>query len=125
MPRAFAALMRHVKEVDGREHTVIMIQVENEVGMEGDSRDHSPAADKAYAGPVPKELMDYLQQHKETLIPEFRKAWEAAGFKTSGTWEEVFGPGAATEESSWPGTMRATSTAWPRRAKPNTRCRCS
>jgi hypothetical protein len=95
--RAFAALMRHVREVDGREHTVIMIQVENEVGMEGDSRDHSTAADAAYAGPVPKELMDYLQQHKETLIPEFRKAWEAAGLKTSGTWEEVFGPGAATE----------------------------
>ena len=95
--RAFAALMRHVREVDGREHTVIMIQVENEVGMDGDSRDHSAAADAAYAGTVPKELMDYLQQHKETLIPEFRKAWEAAGFKTSGTWEEVFGPGAATE----------------------------
>jgi len=95
--RAFAALMGHVKAVDGHEHTVIMIQVENEVGMHSDSRDHSAAADKAYAGPVPKELMDYLQQHKNTLIPEFRKAWEAAGFKTSGTWEEVFGPGAATE----------------------------
>ena len=27
--------------------------------------------------------------------------------------------------SSWPGTWRATSGAWPRRAKPNTRCRCS
>jgi len=94
---AFAALMRHVREVDGAEHTVIMIQVENEVGMAGDSRDHSPAADKAYAGPVPKELMDYLEQHKANLIPEFRKVWEAAGSKTSGTWEEVFGPGAGTE----------------------------
>jgi hypothetical protein len=35
--------------------------------------------------------MDYLQRHKDTLIPEFRQVWEAAGFKTSGTWEEVFG----------------------------------
>ena len=95
--RAFAALMRHVKEVDGRAHTVVMVQVENEVGMHTDSRDHSPLADKAYAGPVPKELMDYLQQHKDTLIPEFRQAWDAAGFKTSGSWEEVFGEGAATE----------------------------
>ena len=42
--------------------------------------------------------MDYLQQHKDTLIPEFRQVWEAAGFKTSGTWEEVFGKGAATDE---------------------------
>ena len=93
--RAFAALMRHVKEVDGRQHTVIMIQVENEVGMQGDSRDRSPVAKKAYEGPVPKELMDYLQQHKDTLIPELRQVWEAAGFKTSGTWEEVFGKGTA------------------------------
>jgi hypothetical protein len=30
--------------------------------------------------------MDYLRQHKDTLIPELRKVWEAAGFKTSGTW---------------------------------------
>ena len=35
--------------------------------------------------------MDYLQKHKDALIPEFRQVWEAAGFKTSGTWEEVFG----------------------------------
>ena len=61
------------------------------------SRDHSPAANQALAGPVPKELMDYLQQHKDTLIPEFRQVWAANGFKTSGTWEEVFGTGAGTE----------------------------
>ena len=123
--RAFAALMRHVKEVDGQQHTVIMIQLENEVGMHGDSRDRSPAADKAFAGPVPKELMDYLQAHKDTLIPEFRQVWEAAGFKTSGTWEEVFGQARRRTKSSWPGTMRATSAGWPRRAKPNTRYPCT
>jgi len=96
--RAFAAMMRHIKAVDGQQHTVIMIQVENEVGMQGDTRDRSPAANKAYEGPVPKELMDYLQQHKDTLIPVLRKVWEAAGFKTSGTWEEVFGKGRPAEE---------------------------
>ena len=96
--RAFAALMRHIKAVDGQQHTVIMIQLENEVGMSGGSRDRSPSAEKAFAGPVPKEFLDYLQQHKDTLIPEFRQVWEAAGFKTSGTWEEVFGRNAATDE---------------------------
>ena len=96
--RAFAALMRHIKAVDGREHTVIMIQVENEVGMQGDTRDRSPLANQAYEGPVPKELMDYLRQHKDALIPELRKVWEAAGFKTSGTWEEVFGKGRPADE---------------------------
>ena len=85
-----------------------------------------PLANKACEGQVPKELMDYLQQHKDTLIPELRQVWEAAGFKTSGTWEEVFGTGRRERmKSSWPGTMRATSAGWPRRAKPNTRCRCT
>ena len=96
--RAFAALLRHIKEVDGQQHTVVMLQVENEVGMSLDTRDFSPGGAKAYAGPVPKQLMDYLQKHKDTLIPEFRKVWEAAGFKTSGTWEEVFGKSTATDE---------------------------
>jgi beta-galactosidase GanA len=96
--RAFAALMRHIREVDGDAHTAIMMQVENEVGVLGQARDHSPAANHAFAGPVPKDFMDYLQKHKDTLIPELRKRWEAAGFKMSGSWEEVFGAGAATDE---------------------------
>jgi len=96
--RAFAALMRHVREVD-KTHRVIMVQVENEVGLLGDSRDRSPLAQAAFAKPVPTEFMNYLERHKDTLLPEFRKKWEAAGFKTSGTWEEVFGqgPGLADE----------------------------
>jgi beta-galactosidase GanA len=91
--KAFAALMRHLREVDGKIHTVVMIQVENEVGVLRDSRDRSPAANKAFAGQVPKELMDYLQKHKDTLISEFAEVWKAHGSKTAGTWEEVFGPG--------------------------------
>lgn len=91
--RAFRALMRHIKAVDSQHHTVVMMQVENEVGVLRDSRDRGEVANKAFAGPVPKELMDYLQKHKDTLAPEFREVWAANGFKTSGTWEEVFGPG--------------------------------
>jgi beta-galactosidase GanA len=96
--RAFAALMRHIKEVDGQQHTVVMMQVENEVGILTESRDRSPAANKAFSGPVPKELMDYLAKHKDTLIPEFREVWAANGSKTSGTWEEVFGKGRPAED---------------------------
>ena len=95
--RAYAALMRHVKVVDGDRHTVIMIQVENEIGVP-DARDRSPAAAKAFAAAAPKELMDYLQQHKDSLIPELRQVWEAAGSKVAGTWQEVFGSGDATDE---------------------------
>jgi hypothetical protein len=91
--RAYRALMRHIKEVDGQRHTVVMMQVENEVGVLRDSRDRSAPANRAFAGAVPGELMSYLRQHKDTLSPELREVWAANGSKTSGTWEEVFGPG--------------------------------
>jgi beta-galactosidase GanA len=91
--RAFAALMKYIKEVDSSQHTVIMIQVENEVGVLLDSRDRSEFADKAYNGPVPQELMSYIDKNKENLVPELMEAWKANGSKTAGTWEEVFGPG--------------------------------
>jgi len=90
---AFAALMRHIKEVDGSTHTVIMMQVENEVGVLRDSRDRSPAANRAFAGPVPAELMNYLESHKDSLISEFRQVWADNGYRKSGTWEQVFGSG--------------------------------
>ncbi len=91
--KAFGALMKHVGDVDGTQHTVLMVQVENEVGVLRDTRDRSPAANRAYAGQVPAKLMQYLEAHKDSLIPEFRDVWAANGYKKSGTWEEVFGPG--------------------------------
>ena len=95
--RAFAALMRHTREVD-RTRRVIMVQVENEVGVLGDARDRSADANQAFAMPVPRELMDYLAKHKQDLLPEFKQVWDAAGAKTSGAWEEVFGKGAKADE---------------------------
>jgi beta-galactosidase GanA len=96
--RAFAAFMRHLKEVDGNDHTVIMVQVENEIGMIPDSRDRSTIANELFNQQVPAELMNYLQQRKEQLIPEFRSVWATNGFKTRGTWEEIFGTGPGTDE---------------------------
>ena len=77
--------MKHIKSVDGREHTVVMMQVENEVGVLRDSRDRSAAANQAFAGPVPKELMEYVQRHKDTLSPEFREVWAAP--PSTARWE--------------------------------------
>jgi hypothetical protein len=96
--RAFATLLRHLRETDGADHTVIMVQVENEIGMIPVARDHSPEADRAFLGPVPPELMDYLARHAEELAPELRSLWAAAGRKPAGTWTEVFGDGPAAEE---------------------------
>lgn len=91
--RAYGALMRHIRDFDSGAHTVLMMQVENEVGVLRDSRDRSAPANAAFAGPVPQELMSYLRRHKDTLSPELRDLWAAQGFKTSGSWEDVFGPG--------------------------------
>jgi hypothetical protein len=88
--RAFAAVMRHIREVD-KTHTVIAIQVENEVGTMGTTRDFGPAANAAFAGPAPRELTGYLQKNKDHLLPELKKIWDAAGDRTAGTWEDVFG----------------------------------
>ncbi len=97
--RAFAALMRHIKEVDGGQHTVLMIQVENEVGVLGDSRDRSEAANKAFAGAVPEQLTAYLKANRDELYPDLRDLWEANGAKTAGTWTQLFGEGERADET--------------------------
>ena len=99
--RAFAALMRHIRQVDGVNHTVLMMQVENEVGIVGDSRDRCAAANAAYDGQVPRSLMRYLEHNKDALAPELLADWAANGSKTSGTWAEVFGPGKAPDYKLW------------------------
>jgi beta-galactosidase GanA len=96
--RAFAALMQHLKAVDGQEHTVLMMQVENEVGVLGDSRDHSAAANAAFASAVPEELTRYLKAHRDSLYPDLRALWDANGDKTAGTWTEVFGDSTRADE---------------------------
>jgi hypothetical protein len=89
--RAFAALMKHISATDRSENTVIMVQVENEIGMLEDARDHSPLANKEYNAPVPKELMAFLKKNVAALHPEMMKKWKENGMKTTGTWKEVFG----------------------------------
>ena len=95
--RAFARLMRYLKAVDGAQQTVISVQVENEVGVIPQSRDHSPAAEAAFAGPVPAVLMERLAGQRTRIHPELRTAWERAGGRGAGTWREVFGDTGMTE----------------------------
>ncbi len=98
---AFSALMKHIKEEDSVSQTVIMIQVENEMGLldhmgetPGNARrDFIEAANSAYNSQVPEELIKYLVANKENLFPELYKVWSTNGFKTTGTWEQIFGKG--------------------------------
>lgn len=95
---AFKALMKHIKQVDSEQQTVIMVQPENEIGMLPSARDYHPLANQLFNSQVPTELTDYLQNNKENLVPEFLSIWRKNGYKTEGSWEEVFGPGYATDE---------------------------
>ena len=78
--RAFAAMMRHLREIDPQ-HTVILVQVENEVGSYGSPRDFSPEANRLFAGPIPGEL--------------------ARRMGKSGTWKQVFDWNADTAFNAW------------------------
>lgn len=101
--KAFAALMKHIKQVDAVDQTVIMMQVENEVGTYSNERDCSKMANESYDKQVPEKLIDYLTANKSNLIPSFKDVWGNNGFKTKGSWKEIFGEGGPSNEifMSW------------------------
>ena len=71
--KAFSALMQHIAQMDPEREVVVMMQIENEIGMLESARDHSPLAEKAYRQLVPPTLLKALNSKKK------------------GTWAEVFG----------------------------------
>ncbi len=78
---AFVELMRDLKAADPQ-HTVLMVQVENEAGTWGSVRDYSPTAQKLFAEQVPSELIQSM--HKQP-----------------GTWQQVFGDTADESFQAW------------------------
>src|SRR5438270_1898139 len=95
--RAFAALMRHVREKDSDHQTVLMVQVENEVGYLGQGRDRSPEANRLFAGRVPDVLVRALAAKRLQLSPEL-----TAHFHENGqSWSEVFGDAADEVFMAW------------------------
>lgn len=96
--KAYQALMQHIKEFDGKNHTIIMIQTENEIGMLPTARDYSSLANKKFEETVPEEFIEYLKKNKDNLVPEFKEKWAVNGYKESGNWEEIFGKGVSTDE---------------------------
>jgi len=95
---AYCELMKHIKDFDKNDHTIIMVQTENEIGMLPTARDYSTLANKKFNENVPEEFINYLIKNKENLVPEFKEVWGKNGFLESGTWEEVFGKGPQTDE---------------------------
>jgi beta-galactosidase GanA len=95
--KALARLMAHLATTDA-ERTVIAVQVENEAGLLGDSRDRSPLAETAWNQPVPQVLVEYLVDNRARLMPSVASLWERGGYSQSGTWAEVFGDDWQAEE---------------------------
>lgn len=85
--RAFVALMTHLKRIDARERTVIMVQVENEAGTYGVVRDFAPEAEAAFAQDVPAEVL--------------RRQPPAPGGAPAGSWRAVYGDYADQYFHSW------------------------
>ncbi|MGA9407721.1 MAG: beta-galactosidase, partial [Bacteroidota bacterium] len=95
---AFATLMKHLRSFDEQKQTVVLVQVENEIGMIPDARDYSESANESFKAAVPAKLLSYLKEHKDDLNPDLRELWGKNGFETNGNWEEIFGSGLSTDE---------------------------
>ena len=87
--KAFAEVMKYLKKADPQ-HTILMVQVENEPGAWGSVRDFSPEAQKLFEGQVPEKL----------LKPEILKALNKP-VVVKGTWTEVFGKDADEYFQAW------------------------
>lgn len=101
--KALTKLVERIKATD-TDNTVVMLQVENEIGMLESARDHSQAANREYAKAVPEQFRQYLINNKKSLHPHMlekltgSKTWTSASskqidskLKKGATWAEVFG----------------------------------
>ena len=96
--KAFEALAKHISETGS--DVVTMIQVENEIGMLEDARDHSPLAEEQYQKGVPQELLSYLKRNQKSLHPwlKARLNPKHSTLHTKRSWKETFGDDIYTDE---------------------------
>jgi hypothetical protein len=87
--KAFSAVMRYLKQADAQ-HTVIMVQVENEPGSWDTVRDYSAKAQKQFEADVPAQL----------LKPAILKALNVPE-NSKGSWAKVFGDRADEYFQAW------------------------
>ena len=95
--RAFCHIMEYLRDHDAREQTVIMVQVENEIGMIEVPRDYSADATHMYYSAVPKQLTDYLRKHQKSLHPYLKERLQRQA-KANANWPQLFGDDIYTEE---------------------------
>jgi len=96
--RAFTALCRHLKAKDSTEQTVIGLTVQNESGIMGSDRDYGPAAQAAFDGSVPSQLVTAMKKNGKGPI---YNQWQKTGGKESGNWTQLFGWEAGEFMTAW------------------------
>lgn len=79
--KAFAKFMEFIKEEDSDSHTVIMVQLENEIGFLGSDNDYSEAALAARGKRIPKVLREL--------------------YGRDGSWQEAFGSNCGDYFMTW------------------------
>ena len=92
---AFAHLVQHIARAD-ETGLVAMIQVENEAGILGDSRDRSPPAEAVWNAEVPSALLAHLQSAPVESLA--RRLWQTQGAPRNGAWPAVLGTDSAADE---------------------------
>ena len=95
--RAFCHVMAYLRDHDALEQTVIMVQVENEIGMIEVPRDYSADATRMYQSAVPKQLTDYLKRYQKSLHPYLKEKLQPQA-KAGANWAQLFGDDIYTEE---------------------------
>lgn len=84
--RAFAALVEHLEEIDPV-GTVIMLQVENEIGLLGSARDHSALALSAWDDAVPDIILELARTDPDALPHDVASA--VIGAARGATWSQL------------------------------------
>jgi len=90
--KAFAALMREVKRLDPNGHTVILVQVENNMAGVNEPKDSGALASAAWKDEVPAALLAELLRVPGDFHPGVLAAWGKKGKPASGSWSKVFAP---------------------------------
>lgn len=88
--RAFAAFMAHLRNHD-TEGVVAMVQVENEVGLLGASRDLSEPAERAWAAPVPEDVRSVVNRGGMRIT--------SSASESGASWAELYGDSDASHEA--------------------------
>lgn len=86
--RAYCAFMEHLREMDSDHHTVIGVQIENEIGLANTDLDYHESSLALYRQPVPAELQG-IELEDSGVVP------------AGNSWKSLFGRHAHEAFMSW------------------------